>query len=134
MSNHIFEFWDFGLVDFAKWSSVLSLRWSFFISQNFWHIEILFFFWKLRFFYEFVLEFSFHEIFDMLRFSLPPSNFSISLASLAVEFLTTDRIDRDISKEFLLTSSNFSRASLINSMGDLKQCVQSKNFNKVKQR
>ena len=29
LSNHIFEFWDFGLVDFAKWSSVLSLRWSF---------------------------------------------------------------------------------------------------------
>ena len=50
LSNHIFEFWDFGLVDFAKWSWVLSFRWSFFISRNFWHIEILFFFWKLRFF------------------------------------------------------------------------------------
>ena len=90
----------------------------------------------MNFFHEFVLEFSFHEIFDMLRFSVPPSNFSISLASLVVEFLTTDRIDRDISKEFLLMSSNFSRASLINSMGDLnlKQRVQSKNLKKVKQR
>ena len=53
-------------------------------------------------------------------------------ASLAVEFLTMDRIDRDISKEFLLPSSNFSRTSLTNSMADLKQRVQSKFFLKSK--